>query len=65
MSYDYHMFSEYLPVTGPNSPLYPGKKDSGYLETLNTNWSASYWLSKGMPREKINIGIPTYGHSFT
>jgi len=64
MSYDYHAFSEGLPFTGANAPLYSYPNESGYFSTLNTNWSSTYWASKGMPKEKINVGIPTYGHSF-
>ncbi|CAB0018164.1 unnamed protein product [Nesidiocoris tenuis] len=64
MSYDYHMFSEFLPLTGPNAPLYPRDQELGYMRTLNADWSANRWLELGMPRKKINVGIPTYGHSF-
>lgn len=64
MSYDYHYYVWYLPLTGLNAPLYAKLSDSGYAATLNVNYSAMYWVSKGMPREKIAIGIPTYGHSF-
>ncbi|CAK9822299.1 Acidic mammalian chitinase [Anthophora retusa] len=64
MSYDYHFFVWYYPITGLNAPLFPRAAESGYLSTLNINFSAQYWLSKGMPREKLIIGIPTYGHSY-
>ncbi|KAK0166541.1 hypothetical protein PV328_004951 [Microctonus aethiopoides] len=64
MSYDYHYYVWYLPLTGLNAPMYAKLSDSGYAATLNVNYSAMYWVSKGMPREKIVIGIPTYGHSF-
>ncbi|XP_015116757.1 acidic mammalian chitinase [Diachasma alloeum] len=64
MSYDYHYYVWYLPVTGLNAPLYSNPLDGGYSATLNVNYSAFYWVSKGMPREKIVVGIPTYGHSF-
>ncbi|XP_034950235.1 chitinase-3-like protein 2 [Chelonus insularis] len=64
MAYDYHYYVWYLPVTGLNAPLYPGRQETGYLATLNVNYSAMYWVSKGMPKEKIVIGIPTYGHSY-
>ncbi|KAK2577855.1 hypothetical protein KPH14_001118 [Odynerus spinipes] len=64
MSYDYHFYVWYFPVTDLNAPLYPNTIESGYLSTLNVNFSAHYWISKGMPRDKIVIGIPTYGHSY-
>lgn len=64
MAYDYHMYQAYLPLTGANSPLYVRQEEKGYFTTLNVNWTASYWLFKGMPASKIIIGIPTYGHSF-
>lgn len=65
MAYDYHMYQSYLPLTGANAPLYERRTELGYFATLNVNWSATYWLYKGMPANKIIIGIPTYGHSFT
>ncbi|XP_054011401.1 chitinase-3-like protein 2 isoform X1 [Hylaeus anthracinus] len=64
MAYDYHFYVWYYPVTGLNAPLFPRSAESGYLSTLNLNFSAQYWLSKGMPREKLIIGMPTYGHSY-
>lgn len=64
MAYDYHYYIWYLPLTGLNAPLYPRLSESGYDATLNVNYSAMYWVSKGMPKEKIVVGIPTYGHSF-
>lgn len=65
MTYDYHFYVWYLPMTGFNAPLYKHSDDIGYFATLNTNWTVSYWESKGMPKEKIVVGLPTYGHSFT
>uniref|UniRef100_A0A146LM60 Acidic mammalian chitinase n=1 Tax=Lygus hesperus TaxID=30085 RepID=A0A146LM60_LYGHE len=64
MCYDYHMYSQFIPVTGPNAPLYPRPQEQGYFRTLNTDWSATQWVNLGMPPGKINVGIPTYGHSF-
>ncbi|XP_076637328.1 chitinase-3-like protein 2 isoform X1 [Colletes latitarsis] len=64
MTYDYHFYVWYYPITGLNAPLFPRSSESGYLSTLNLNFSAQYWLSKGMPREKLIVGIPTYGHSY-
>nr|XP_031831642.1 acidic mammalian chitinase-like [Nomia melanderi] len=64
MSYDYHFYVWYYPITGLNAPLFPLSTESGYLSTLNVNFSAHYWLAKGMPKEKLVIGIPTYGHTY-
>ncbi|GFG35342.1 hypothetical protein Cfor_10329 [Coptotermes formosanus] len=65
MAYDYHFYVNYLPMTGFNAPLYKQADDNRYFATLNTNWTVSYWQRKGMPKEKIIVGLPTYGHSFT
>ncbi|XP_032674798.1 chitinase-3-like protein 2 isoform X2 [Odontomachus brunneus] len=64
MSYDYHFYVWYFPVTDLNAPLFPRCTETGYLSTLNVNFSAQYWIAKGMPREKIVVGIPNYGHSY-
>ncbi|XP_020281146.1 acidic mammalian chitinase-like isoform X2 [Pseudomyrmex gracilis] len=64
MSYDYHFYVWYFPVTDLNAPLFPRCTETGYLSTLNVNFSAHYWIAKGMPRDKIVIGIPAYGHSY-
>jgi chitinase len=64
MAYDFHSYVWYLPVTGHNAPLFSNEHDKGLFSTLNTNWSANYWHELGMPRRKIQIGIPTYAHTF-
>lgn len=64
MSYDYHFYTKLTPFTGINSPLYASSVEHGYFTTLNINYSANYWISKGMGREKIVIGLPTYGHTY-
>lgn len=64
MTYDYHSYQWYFPLTGPNSPLYSARSESGFFQSLNVNASIQYWISKGMPKEKILLGMPTYGHSF-
>lgn len=65
MAYDYHFYVWYFPVTDMNAPLFPRGTETGYLSTLNVNFSAHYWVARGMPREKIVVGIPAYGHSYT
>lgn len=64
MSYDYHFYTKYTPMTGFNAPLFPRNDEHGYFSTLNMNYSAFYWLNKGMDKSKIVIGLPTYAHSF-
>ncbi|KAG7173213.1 Acidic mammalian chitinase-like 4 [Homarus americanus] len=64
MSYDFHMFWPYLPFTGHNAPLAKRKSEKFCFATLNTEWSANYWVKKGMPKEKLVIGVPTYGRSW-
>lgn len=65
MSYDFHYFTKLTPFTGLNSPLFQSKLDQGLFSTLNVNESARYWVNLGMDRSKINVGLPTYGHTFT
>ncbi|XP_076060769.1 chitinase-3-like protein 2 [Oratosquilla oratoria] len=64
MGYDYHYFSKFLPFTGYNAPLHKRNQEHGTVSELNIEWSASYMLEKGVPREKLVVGIPTYGHSW-
>ncbi|KAG8179957.1 hypothetical protein JTE90_015406 [Oedothorax gibbosus] len=64
MTYDFHDFHWYTPVTGSNSPLFKRSVQKGYFATLNTAWAANYWFKQGMPKNKIMVGIPTYGHSY-
>lgn len=65
MCYDFHAYVWYLPFTGPNAALYAGAKDIGYEATLNTNYTVHYWIDRGMPKNKIMVGMPIYGHSWT
>lgn len=64
MSYDYHFYTKFTPFTGLNAPLYAVPNEVGYFSQLNINYSANYWNLKGMAKDKIIIGLPTYGHSF-
>ncbi|XP_014779364.1 acidic mammalian chitinase isoform X1 [Octopus bimaculoides] len=63
MCYDYHAFAYYDPFTGFNSPLYPEEHDSIY-GNRSIVFSANYWVLKGMPKSKVVVGIPVYGHSY-
>lgn len=61
MTYDLHLFKWYYPFSGHNSPLHRRRREVGYFATLNVASSAELWFSKGMPKSKIVVGIPTYG----
>ncbi|XP_062834574.1 chitotriosidase-1 isoform X2 [Anolis carolinensis] len=52
MTYDFH--GSWDPKTGHVSPLVPDTDDA-----------VNYWKSNGAPSEKIILGIPLYGRSFT
>ncbi|XP_055713443.1 chitinase-3-like protein 2 [Phlebotomus papatasi] len=64
MTYDYHFYAPSTPFTGINAPLFPRENEKGLLGMLNINYTANYWLERGMDKDKIVIGLPTYGHSF-
>uniref|UniRef100_A0A0B6ZKM5 Uncharacterized protein n=2 Tax=Arion vulgaris TaxID=1028688 RepID=A0A0B6ZKM5_9EUPU len=63
MSYDF--FGAWDSVTGHVSPLYPPHDAQGQDLIYNVKFSADYWVSKGCPKEKLVIGLITYGRSFT
>ncbi|XP_048205920.1 chitinase-3-like protein 2 [Perognathus longimembris pacificus] len=65
LSFDFHGPWEKPLVTGHNSPLRKGKLDRGSSSYYNVEYAVGYWIHKGMPAEKVIMGIPTYGHSFT
>lgn len=61
MTYDYHTYWEQ--ETGHVAPLYHHPSDSTL--SLNANFSIRYWIGKGAPPNKLVMGIPAYGQSFT
>ncbi|XP_067387583.1 chitotriosidase-1-like [Emydura macquarii macquarii] len=64
MTYDFHGAS-WEKTTGHVSPLNKGKKDLRTAGYNNVDNAVRYWKRKGAPAEKIIMGIPTYGRSFT
>lgn len=63
MTYDFH--GAWDPIIGFNAPLFPGVADKTELQRqLNVNASLAYWMSEGVPPDKIVVGIPFYGRSF-
>ncbi|KAM5256079.1 chitinase-3-like protein 2 [Ctenodactylus gundi] len=65
LSFDFHGPWEKPLVTGHNSPLGKGQKDGGTSSYYNVEYAVKYWIYKGMPAEKVVMGIPAYGRSFT
>lgn len=63
-SYDFHTYHSSLPFTGYGSPLRPQKAEHGHWATLNTQWAVRHWLSKGLPREKLVVVVPTYANTW-
>ena len=60
MGYDYRAWEQGYPVTGHHSALYPSQFDISYMKTLNLNWTAFHYLEKGLSKNKIVLGMPTY-----
>ncbi|XP_067211675.1 uncharacterized protein [Linepithema humile] len=65
LSYDYH--SAYEPAVNHHSPLYPLEEDNeyNYDAELTIDHSISHLLEKGASADKLVLGIPTYGRSYT
>jgi chitinase len=64
MAYDYH--GVWDAFVGHNAPLYEGPDDTTDLQKqLNIDASIQYWLAQGAPKEKLILGMPLYGRSFT
>lgn len=58
-----HFFSRNS-VPGLNAPLYKRSEEHSIFSTLNINATVNYWHEHGLDKNKIIIGLPTYGHSF-
>ncbi|EAT35358.1 AAEL012467-PA [Aedes aegypti] len=65
LTYDYH--SAYEPAVNHHSPLYSLEEPSEYnFDTeLNIDYSIKFYLNAGADRDKLVLGIPTYGRSYT
>ncbi|XP_011185448.2 probable chitinase 10 isoform X2 [Zeugodacus cucurbitae] len=62
MTYDFH--GQWERTVGHNSPLFPLEATTGYQKKLTVDYSAREWVKQGAPKEKLLIGMPTYGRSF-
>ncbi|XP_074706219.1 acidic mammalian chitinase-like [Strix aluco] len=63
MTYDFH--GSWDRTTGENSPLFKGPSDTGDYIYFNVDYAMNYWKSNGAPAEKLVVGFPTYGNTFT
>lgn len=61
MTYDFH--GHWDKQTGHVAPLYYVEGDSNPY--FNANFSINYWLEKGTPPQKLIMGMPLYGQSFS
>ncbi|KAJ6220919.1 hypothetical protein RDWZM_006731 [Blomia tropicalis] len=60
MAYDFH--GGWEKKTGHNAPLYARPDEYGNERILN-NYSINYWINNGAPRNKIILGMGTYGQA--
>lgn len=60
MAYDFH--GTWDKKTGQNAPLYnyPGNNVNNYAD-----YGIKYWMKLGAPSEKLILGAPTYGITYT
>ncbi|XP_063223198.1 chitinase-3-like protein 1 [Bacillus rossius redtenbacheri] len=64
MTYDYH--GSWDTTTGVSAPLYADPTDaSDEAKTMNIDTCVRNLLKLGAPAHKLNLGMGTYGHSFT
>ena len=50
-------------MTGANAPLYASKNAADKL--LSVSSTVDYFIKNGMSSNKINLGLPAYGRSWT
>ena len=63
MAYDLH--GHWESTTGHNAPLKGRKGETGKDLTLNVAYAANYWHTSGCPKEKLIVGLASYGQGFT
>jgi len=63
MAYDFH--GKWERETGHNAPLYAPSSDSEWRKQLSVDHAASLWVKLGAPKDKMVIGMATYGRTFT
>lgn len=63
MSYDFH--GKWESKTGHNAPLYAQANETDWRKQLSVDYGVKMWERLGAPKEKIVVGLATYGRSFT
>ncbi|XP_032517389.2 mucin-2 [Danaus plexippus] len=65
LTYDYH--SAFEPAVNHHAPLYPLEEPNEYSvdNELNIDYTIKFYLENGADPEKLVLGIPTYGRSYT
>lgn len=63
MTYDFH--GQWEKSVGHNSPLFAIESASSAEKKLTVDHGAKEWIKQGAPKEKILLGMPTYGRTFT
>ncbi|KAL0272491.1 UNVERIFIED_CONTAM: hypothetical protein PYX00_005436 [Menopon gallinae] len=65
LSYDYH--SAFEPAVNHHSPLFSLEEDDEYNfdAQLNIDHTVQHYIKLGADRNKLVLGIPTYGRSYT
>ncbi|XP_011310400.1 acidic mammalian chitinase-like [Fopius arisanus] len=63
MAYDLH--GSWESVTGINAPLRAASSDTAQNKKLTVEAAVKYWLEQGAPRDKLVLGMPLYGRTFT
>ncbi|XP_013793709.1 acidic mammalian chitinase-like, partial [Limulus polyphemus] len=63
MSYDFH--GKWEKQTGHNSPLYAPRNETNWRKQLCIDYGVKMWEKLGAPKDKLVIGMATYGRSFT
>uniref|UniRef100_A0A2P2I1P3 Mucin-5AC-like n=1 Tax=Hirondellea gigas TaxID=1518452 RepID=A0A2P2I1P3_9CRUS len=65
LNYDYTTSVD--PMVGNHAPLValPGTTEYEDAYQLNVDWTVNHYISLGAAKNKLVIGIPTYGRSFT
>ncbi len=62
MTYDFH--GSWENFLGHNAPLKGRDGEDDKQATLNIDYVIDYWISNGAPREKLMLGMATYGRTF-